>query len=139
MWLNGHVGNLRQQLVRRKKKEERGKRKEERGKRKEERGKRKDIRLGGNLGIQGANAGSWHAKSSSRVTEGAPVEIANDITVNGTFLLAPASARPFKVVSEIPNLTVPISYYKSVENAREVTAVEIGWVVKLGVARHYVS
>ena len=60
--------------------------------------------------------------------------VAKGITVGGIFPLAPADARPFDVVSEIPTLTVPISYCKSVEDAREIAAAEFDWAVKMGVA-----
>ena len=127
MWLNEHVDNLRQQLV---------------------------IELGGNLDIQGADAGSWHAplvlahmhasgdpdQDLPRwVTEGAPVGVAKDITDGGIFPLAPTDARPFNEVSEILTLTEPISNYKSVEDAREIAAAEIDRAVKMGFAKHYDS
>ena len=127
MWLNEHVGNLRQQLV---------------------------IELGGILDIQGADAGSWHAplvvahmhasgdpdQDLPRwVTEGAPVGVAKDITDGGIFPLAPTDARPVNEVSEILTLTEPISNYKSVEDAREIAAAEIDRAVKMGFAKHYDS
>ena len=95
IWLNEHVNNLRLQLV---------------------------IELGGNLDIQGADAGSWHAplvlahmhasgdpdQDLPRwVTEGAPVGVAKDITDGGIFPLAPSDARPFDEVSETLTLTEP--------------------------------
>ena len=127
MWLNVHVENLRQQLA---------------------------IELGGNLDIQGADAGSWHAPLvhahmhtsgdpdqdlPSWVTEGAPVGVAKDITDGGIFPLVPSGARPFDEVSEIFTLAEPISNYKSVEDAREIAAAEIVRAVKMGFAKHYGS